>query len=92
MLNFKHLHYFVSVAREGGIIRAAERLHLAPQTLSVQILKRLHPITSDRYFGLDAALLERPQRQRLVIRIIFDKEDLALRHACSLSRKRSLTT
>ena len=37
MLNFKHLHYFVAVAREGGIIRAAERLHLAPQTLSVQI-------------------------------------------------------
>lgn len=37
MLNFKHLHYFVSVAREGGIIRAAERLHLAPQTLSGQI-------------------------------------------------------
>ena len=37
MLNYKHLHYFVSVAREGGIIRAAERLHLAPQTLSVQI-------------------------------------------------------
>ena len=37
MLNFKHLHYFVAVAREGGIIRAAERLHLAPQSLSVQI-------------------------------------------------------
>lgn len=37
MLNFKHLHYFASVAREGGIIRAAERLHLAPQTLSGQI-------------------------------------------------------
>lgn len=37
MLNFKHLHYFVSVAREGGVIRAAERLHLAPQTLSGQI-------------------------------------------------------
>ena len=37
MLNYKHLHYFVSVAREGGIIRAAERLHLAPQTLSGQI-------------------------------------------------------
>ena len=34
MLNFKHLHYFVTVAREGGIIRASERLHLAPQTLS----------------------------------------------------------
>lgn len=37
MLNFKHLHYFLSVAREGGVIRAAERLHLAPQTLSGQI-------------------------------------------------------
>lgn len=37
MLNFKHLHYFVSVARAGGIIRAAERLHLTPQTLSGQI-------------------------------------------------------
>lgn len=37
MLNYKHLHYFVSVAREGGIIRAAERLHLAPQTLSGQV-------------------------------------------------------
>ena len=37
MINYKHLHYFVSVAREGGIIRASERLHLAPQTLSGQI-------------------------------------------------------
>ncbi len=37
MLNYKHLHYFASVAREGGIIRAAERLCLAPQTLSGQI-------------------------------------------------------
>ena len=39
MLNYKHLHYFVSVAREGGVIRASERLHLAPQTLSGQILQ-----------------------------------------------------
>lgn len=37
MLNYKHLHYFVSVARWGGVIRAAERLHLTPQTLSGQI-------------------------------------------------------
>jgi len=37
MLNFKHLHYFASVARSGGVIRAAERLHLTPQTLSGQI-------------------------------------------------------
>lgn len=37
MLNFKHLHYFMMVARSGGVIRAAERLHLTPQTLSGQI-------------------------------------------------------
>jgi LysR family transcriptional activator of nhaA len=37
MLNYKHLHYFLSVARAGGVIRAAERLHLTPQTLSGQI-------------------------------------------------------
>lgn len=37
MINYKHLHYFLSVARSGGVIRAAERLHLTPQTLSGQI-------------------------------------------------------
>ena len=37
MLNYKHLHYFLAVARSGGVIRAAERLHLTPQTLSGQI-------------------------------------------------------
>lgn len=37
MLNFKHLHYFFAVARYGGVNRAAERLHLTPQTLSGQI-------------------------------------------------------
>ncbi len=37
MLNFKHLHYFLAVAKSGGVNRAAERLHLAPQTLSGQI-------------------------------------------------------
>jgi len=37
MLNFKHLHYFRTVAKTGAINRAAEKLHLAPQTLSGQI-------------------------------------------------------
>lgn len=36
-LNYKHLHYFWAVARWDGITRAAERLHLTPQTLSGQI-------------------------------------------------------
>ena len=37
MINYKHLHYFWVVARQGGIARAAERLHLTPQTISGQI-------------------------------------------------------
>jgi LysR family transcriptional activator of nhaA len=37
MLNYKQLHYFWSVARAGGVSRAAENLHLTPQTLSGQI-------------------------------------------------------
>jgi len=36
-MNYKHLHYFWTVLRAGGIVRAAEQLHLAPQTLSGQI-------------------------------------------------------
>jgi hypothetical protein len=27
MLNYKHLHYFASIASSGGVTRAAERLH-----------------------------------------------------------------
>lgn len=37
MLNYKHLHYFRAVAKTGAINKAAEKLHLAPQTLSGQI-------------------------------------------------------
>jgi len=37
MLNYRHLHYFRTVAKTGAINRAAEKLHLTPQTLSGQI-------------------------------------------------------
>ncbi|MCW9047026.1 MAG: transcriptional activator NhaR [Gammaproteobacteria bacterium] len=37
MINYKHLHYFWAVAKEGGIARASERLHLTPQTISGQL-------------------------------------------------------
>ena len=37
MINFKHLHYFWVVAKQGGIARASEILHLTPQTISGQI-------------------------------------------------------
>ena len=37
MINYKHLHYFWVVAKEGGVARASERLHLTPQTISGQL-------------------------------------------------------
>src|SRR5574340_1263987 len=37
MLNYKHLYYFRAVAKAGALNRAAEKLHLTPQTLSGQI-------------------------------------------------------
>jgi LysR family transcriptional activator of nhaA len=36
-LNYKHLHYFWVVAKTGGVARAAERLHLTPQSISGQL-------------------------------------------------------
>lgn len=36
-LNFHHLHYFWTVAREGSVTRAAERLCVTPATVSVQL-------------------------------------------------------
>lgn len=36
-MNLKHLRYFWTVARMGGVARAAERLNLAPQTVSAQV-------------------------------------------------------
>ena len=36
-LNFRHLHFFWTVAKEGSVTRAAERLGLAVQTVSMQL-------------------------------------------------------
>lgn len=36
-LNYKHLRYFWMVARSGSIAKAAEQLHLAPQSISGQL-------------------------------------------------------
>jgi LysR family transcriptional regulator, transcriptional activator of nhaA len=36
-LNYHHLMYFWTVAREGGVARAAENLHLSSPTISAQI-------------------------------------------------------
>ncbi|MCZ8094919.1 MAG: transcriptional activator NhaR [Acidovorax sp.] len=36
-MNFKHLRYFWTAAKAGGVMRAGEQLHTTPQTLSGQI-------------------------------------------------------
>ena len=37
LMNYKHLHYFWVVAKEGSIARASERLNITPQTISGQL-------------------------------------------------------
>jgi len=36
-VNFHHLLYFRAVAREGGVVKAARRLHVSPPTVSAQL-------------------------------------------------------
>ena len=49
-LNYTHLLYFWTVAREGSIARASEALHLTPQTISGQ-LKKLEEAIGEPLFG-----------------------------------------
>jgi LysR family transcriptional activator of nhaA len=48
-LNYHHLLYFWTVAKEGGVSRAAEALHLAQPTLSSQIKKLEKKIGHDLF-------------------------------------------
>ena len=57
-LNFRHLYYFWVVAKEGGVSRAAERLGVAVQTVSMQV--------SQLEKDIGKALLA-PQGRRLVL-------------------------
>jgi LysR family transcriptional activator of nhaA len=57
-LNFQHLFYFWTIAREGGLSRAGERLRITHSTLSVQLR------TLEEFLG--APLFERRGR-RLVL-------------------------
>lgn len=36
-INYQHLRYFFTVAREGSVVKAAQSLHLSPQTVSGQL-------------------------------------------------------
>lgn len=68
-LNFRHLHYFWVVAKEGSITRASERLGLAVQTVSAQ-LSQLEKSIGKSLF--------KPQGRRLVLT---EAGNLALRYA-----------
>lgn len=49
MLNYKQLYYFWNVAKAGSITRAAERLHLTPQTISGQLAELERALTTDLF-------------------------------------------
>lgn len=55
MFNYKQLYYFWNVANAGGITRAAEQLHLTPQTISGQVSELEH--------ALDTRLFRRSGRR-----------------------------
>ncbi|MBC7465187.1 MAG: LysR family transcriptional regulator [Bdellovibrio sp.] len=48
-LNYHHLYYFRAIANEGGIARAAEKLHIGQPTLSAQ-LKQLEDMVGKPLF------------------------------------------
>src|SRR5918999_342615 len=50
-LNYHHLLYFWTVAREGGVSRAAERLRLSQPTVSAQV-RLLEEALGERPFQL----------------------------------------
>lgn len=66
MINYKHLHYFWMVAREGSIARACERLHLTPQTVSGQ-LSLLEDNMGEALFARAGRNLELTETGRLVL-------------------------
>jgi len=66
MVNYKHLHYFWVVAKEGGIARASEKLHLTPQTISGQ-LSLLEKYLGISLFSRVGRNLELTETGRLVL-------------------------
>lgn len=65
-LNYKHLHYFWVVAKAGGVARAAERLHLTPQSISGQ-LGVLEEALATQLFRRSGRTLELTEAGRLVL-------------------------
>jgi len=65
-LNYKHLRYFWTVAKAGGIARACERLHLTPQTISGQ-LSAFEDALGHKLFARAGRRLELTEAGRMVL-------------------------
>ncbi len=65
-INYKHLHYFWVVAKEGSIARASEQLHLTPQTISGQ-LSLFESVQGEQLFKKSGRNLELTEAGRLVL-------------------------
>jgi len=68
-LNYHHLRYFWTVAREGGLRQAAEKLHVSPPSISAQIRE------------LESALGEKLFRRSGRANVLTDAGQIALRYA-----------
>lgn len=70
-LNYHHLFYFWTAAREGGVARAAEKLRLAQPTISSQI-KMLEEALGQRLFERQGRTLALTDMGRVVYRYAED--------------------
>jgi LysR family transcriptional regulator, transcriptional activator of nhaA len=66
LLNHHHLYYFWVVAREGSIVRACEKLHLAQPTVSAQIIQ-LEKALGKKLFDRQKRRLALTEDGRLVL-------------------------
>jgi len=66
-LNYHHLRYFWAVAKEGGVTRASEKLHISQPTVSAQI-RELEQALGEKLFAKAGRTLELTEVGRIVYR------------------------
>ena len=64
-INYKHLHYFWTVAREGSIAAASERLHITPQTISGQLALLEDSLDTQLFDRMECGCLDQRPRCQL---------------------------
>ncbi len=79
-LNFKHLRYFWIVAKTGSIARAAQQLHVTPQTISGQLSEFAESLGVElfRRSGRNLELSDTGRRILMYADDIFSTEDALL--------------